>query len=59
MNFEFEIPNGILHVKDDGVMVDWMERHHIIFRKVMMIYLCLHCKVALVDLFGMVNVIGL
>ena len=57
--FEVESRNGILHVKDDGLRVDWLERHHIILREVMMNYLCIHCKEALVDLFGRWNVIGL
>ena len=59
MNFELESCNGIPHVKDDGLRVDWIEQHHIILRKIMMSYICRQCKVALVNLFGRVNVIGL
>ena len=59
MNFKVDSRNGILHLKDDGLRVYWIEQHHIILRKVMMIYLCRHCMVDLVDLFGRVNVIGL
>ena len=29
MKLEFEGRNGILHVRNDGHQVDWMERHHI------------------------------
>ena len=59
MNVEIECRNGIIHVMNDGHRIDWLEHHHIIFRKVMMSYLCHHCKVSLVDLFGRVNVIEL
>ena len=59
MNIEAESSNGILHVMNDRIKFDWLERHHIFLRKVMMNYLCRHCKVALEDLFGRVNVIGL
>ena len=51
--------NGILHVKDDGLRVGWLERYHIILRIVIMSYLILQWMVALDDLFGKVNVIGL
>ena len=59
LNVEVDSRKGILHVKDDILWVDCLERHHIILRKVMMSYLSRHCKVSLVDLFGRVNVIGL
>ena len=59
MNIEVESLNGILYVKDYGIRVEWIERHLIILRKVLMSYRCRHFKVALVDLFGRVNVIGL
>ena len=59
MNFEVESRNGILHVKDDELRFDWLERHHIILSKFMMCYLSRHWKVAPVDLFGRVNVIEL
>ena len=59
MNIEVEISNGILHVMNDGLKFDWMERLHIILRKFIMSYLCRHCKVALEDLFSWVNIIGL
>ena len=59
MYIEVESHNGILHVMNAGLTVYWLERHHIILRKVMMIYLCLHCKEAPGDLFGRVNVIRL
>ena len=59
MNLEVEIHNGILHVTNDGLKFDWMEQHHIILRKVMVIYLCRYCEVALEYLFCRVNVIGL
>ena len=45
--------------KSDGLRVDWMERHHVILRNVIMSYPLPHCKVALVDLFGKMNVTGL
>ena len=54
-----ESRNGILLVMNDGLRVDRLERHHIILRKVMMSYPPHYLKVALVDLFGRVNVIGL
>ena len=44
--------------RNGGLRADWVERHHIIIRNIMMSYLCHHCKVALLDLFGMVNMIG-
>ena len=56
---EIESRNGILNVKYDGLRFDRLEWHHIILREFMMSYLCRYCKVALVDLFGRVNVIGL
>ena len=61
LNYELEVGSrsGILHVKDDGVRVAWLERHYIILTKVIMRYICRHCKVAIVDLFGSVNVIAL
>ena len=43
----------------DGLMVDLMERRHNILRKVIMRIFCLHCKVALEDVFGQANVIVL
>ena len=39
INLKSKRRNGVLHVKDDGLMVDWLKRHHIILRKVMMSYL--------------------
>ena len=30
MNIEVEISNGILHVMNDGLKVDWIEWNHII-----------------------------
>ena len=59
MNFEVKSFNGILHETNDELRVDWLERHHINLRKVMMRYIFFHFRVALVDLFGRVNVIGL
>ena len=59
MNFEEDSPIRILHVKDELLRVDWVEQYHIIHTKIMMSYLSHHCWVALVDLFGMVNVVGL
>ena len=38
MNIEIEISNGILHVMNDGLKFDWMERLHIILRKFIMSY---------------------
>ena len=29
MNIEVEISNGILHVMNDGLKIDWLEQHHI------------------------------
>ena len=59
MTFEVKSFNGILHETNDELRVDWLERHHIILRKVIMSYLSRHLKVALVDIFSRVNVIGL
>ena len=59
MNLDVESRNGILLVMNYGLRVDWMEQHHIILRKVMVIYLCRYCEVALEYLFCRVNVIGL
>ena len=59
IKLEVESRNGILHVMNDGLKVDWLERHHIILRKVIKSYLCLHYKVSLGGLFGRVNVIEL
>ena len=47
MNLEVESHNGFLLVMNDGFKVGWLERHHIILRKVIMSYLCCHCKVSL------------
>ena len=41
------------------VKVNLLERHNLILKKVIMSCLSRHLKVALVDLFGRVNVIGL
>ena len=59
MNIEVKSRSSILHVKDDGLRVDYLKRHHIIHREVMMSYVCRHYKVALGDIFGRVNVIVL
>ena len=59
MNCEVVSRNGILHVMNDGLKFDRLERHHIILTKFIMSYLCRHCKVALEDLFSWVNIIGL
>ena len=59
MNFEVETRNGILLLMQYGLKIILLERHHIILRKVIMSYLCLYCKVDLVDLLGSVNVIRL
>ena len=59
MNFEIKSCNGILLVMNDGIRVDSPEKHHIILRNFIMMYLCPHCKVALEDLCDRVNVIGL
>ena len=59
MNVEVESCNGILLVRNDGLRVGLLEHYHIILSKVIMSYLCRHFKVALGDLFGRVNVIGL
>ena len=59
MNIEVKSRSSILHVKDDGLRFDYLKRHHIIHREVMMSYLCRHYKVALVDIFWRVNVIVL
>ena len=59
MNFEVERCNGIPYLMNYRLRVDRLERHHIILRKVMMSYPPHYLKVALVDLFGRVNVIGL
>ena len=60
MNVEVENPNGILHVKKWWTLrlIGWNDIK-LILRKFIMSYLCGHWKVALVDLFGRVNVIGL
>ena len=42
MNLDVESRNGILLVVNDGLRVDWLERHHIILGKVMMSYLSRH-----------------
>ena len=59
MNIDVESRNVTFTYSVGGLRVDWLERHHIILRKVIMSYHCLHCNVALLELLDRVNVIGL
>ena len=58
MNIEFGSRKGILHVINDGLKVGWWNGI-ISFLWKSLINIFSHCKVALEDLFGKVNVIGL
>ena len=45
MNLEVESHNGFLLVMNDGFKVGWLDQHHTILTKVIMSYICCHCKV--------------
>ena len=50
MNREVVSRNGILHVMNDGLKVDWMERHHILPQESRDELLVAIVRYALVDL---------
>ena len=59
MKLEVEIHNGIVHVMNDGLKVDWMEPNHINTQENHYdIFVAIGMK-PLQDLFDKVNVIGL